>query len=319
MMLESAALSSERSRPGGYVKTLSRAFTLIELLVVIAIIAILAAILFPVFAQAKLAAKKTTSLSNLKQLGTSAQIYLGDSDDVYPTTFGIDPTGGYTYDRVIPVPADWPGGLTQPELDRNGQIWANNLYPYTKNRGLYMSPAASKVDAKGSFIPASGVPAGIQDASSYTMNGLASGYVSTAVVAAASFPLFWEGNGKVAIRGGATVNPFLFCDDASQPCTYKPSSSTCSTSVNGQQSGYRSTTGIGFDMYGGLIYAYADGHAKFVKNGAPNSALTGAKTDPFWQYNGGVPVDGWYDQNTCHAFMFRPDYDFTTDEPSTHL
>ena len=60
-----------------------RAFTLIELLVVIAIIAILAAILFPVFAQAKLAAKKTQDLSNMKQMGTATQLYLADSDDVY--------------------------------------------------------------------------------------------------------------------------------------------------------------------------------------------------------------------------------------------
>ncbi|MDK3158545.1 prepilin-type N-terminal cleavage/methylation domain-containing protein, partial [Kamptonema cortianum] len=58
-----------------------RAFTLIELLVVIAIIAILAAILFPVFAQAKLAAKQTSSLSSVKQLGTSQQIYMADYDD----------------------------------------------------------------------------------------------------------------------------------------------------------------------------------------------------------------------------------------------
>ncbi|ARU42554.1 hypothetical protein CCB80_05760 [Armatimonadetes bacterium Uphvl-Ar1] len=60
------------------------AFTLIELLVVIAIIAILAAILFPVFAQAKVAAKKTQALSNLKNIGTAAQIYMADYDDVWP-------------------------------------------------------------------------------------------------------------------------------------------------------------------------------------------------------------------------------------------
>ncbi len=58
-----------------------RAFTLIELLVVIAIIAILAAILFPVFAQAKAAAKNSVSLSNLKQIGLGNQIYYGDNDD----------------------------------------------------------------------------------------------------------------------------------------------------------------------------------------------------------------------------------------------
>ncbi len=61
-----------------------KAFTLIELLVVIAIIAILAAILFPVFAQAKDAAKKTQSISNLKQIGTSTLLYSADYDDYYP-------------------------------------------------------------------------------------------------------------------------------------------------------------------------------------------------------------------------------------------
>lgn len=62
-----------------------RAFTLIELLVVIAIIAILAAILFPVFAQAKAAAKKTLCLSNNKQIGTALMLYAGDYDDGFPT------------------------------------------------------------------------------------------------------------------------------------------------------------------------------------------------------------------------------------------
>jgi prepilin-type N-terminal cleavage/methylation domain-containing protein/prepilin-type processing-associated H-X9-DG protein len=59
-----------------------KAFTLIELLVVIAIIAILAAILFPVFAQAKVAAKKSASISNLKQIGLAHFMYMNDNDDV---------------------------------------------------------------------------------------------------------------------------------------------------------------------------------------------------------------------------------------------
>lgn len=65
----------------------NNAFTLIELLVVIAIIAILAAILFPVFAQAKAAAKKTLALTHAKEQGTSVLIYMGDSDDLYPLWF----------------------------------------------------------------------------------------------------------------------------------------------------------------------------------------------------------------------------------------
>src|SRR5271154_6892830 len=62
----------------------TKAFTLIELLVVIAIIAILAAILFPVFAQAREAARKTACLSNTKQLGLGIMMYVQDYDEVYP-------------------------------------------------------------------------------------------------------------------------------------------------------------------------------------------------------------------------------------------
>jgi len=96
-----------------------RGFTLIELLVVIAIIAILAAILFPVFAQAKNAAKKTQALSNVKQLGLSVHMYLADSDDVFP--YGISTAG-------------WAGE----------ELWTQKLQPYVKSIGIYGSPSDSK-------------------------------------------------------------------------------------------------------------------------------------------------------------------------------
>jgi prepilin-type N-terminal cleavage/methylation domain-containing protein len=61
-----------------------RGFTLIELLVVIAIIAILAAILFPVFAQAREAARRASCVSNLRQLGTATMLYTQDYDEMFP-------------------------------------------------------------------------------------------------------------------------------------------------------------------------------------------------------------------------------------------
>ena len=109
------------------------AFTLIELLVVIAIIAILAAILFPVFAQAKLAAKKTSELSNVKQLGTATAIYQSDSDDVNPQShifeFG-DPSA---------INATWP----------------IQTQPYVKSIPMFKSPldtAPKDTDASGNYV-----------------------------------------------------------------------------------------------------------------------------------------------------------------------
>jgi prepilin-type N-terminal cleavage/methylation domain-containing protein len=69
-----------RSHPGG--------FSLIELLVVISVIALLSAILFPVFAQAREAARRTTCLSNLRQLATAHQLYVQDYDEVLPAWLG---------------------------------------------------------------------------------------------------------------------------------------------------------------------------------------------------------------------------------------
>lgn len=103
---------------------MKKAFTLIELLVVIAIIAILAAILFPVFAQAKEAAKKSSDLSNVKQIGTSQQIYLADSDDVYMPAY-------YYRNGVGNAAVNGVGGYVH---------WTGMLMPYVKNIDIFVSP-----------------------------------------------------------------------------------------------------------------------------------------------------------------------------------
>ena len=106
---------------------LKQGFTLIELLVVIAIIAILAAILFPVFAQAREKARSTSCLSNLKQLGTAAQMYTQDYDETLVMSWwGRGPSwSGYTY----------PGS----------QRWQDGLMPYNKSKDIYNCPSDANV------------------------------------------------------------------------------------------------------------------------------------------------------------------------------
>jgi prepilin-type N-terminal cleavage/methylation domain-containing protein/prepilin-type processing-associated H-X9-DG protein len=100
-----------------------RAFTLIELLVVIAIIAILAAILFPVFSQAKAAAKKTADLNNHKQIITSMYMYASDNDD-----------------RTCATHHDLETGETIADL----YTWFEPLYPYCKNRDIFRDQVVSQ-------------------------------------------------------------------------------------------------------------------------------------------------------------------------------
>ncbi|MHB8635678.1 MAG: prepilin-type N-terminal cleavage/methylation domain-containing protein [Fimbriimonadaceae bacterium] len=124
---------------------LSKGFTLIELLVVIAIIAILAAILFPVFAQAKLQAKKASCLSNTKQATLANIMYTDDSDDMFPQAESGDDT------------------VNAPHI-----TWTTTTYPYVKNgdrlldttsgvlvstgkAGIFADPAAPRIPSQTDY------------------------------------------------------------------------------------------------------------------------------------------------------------------------
>jgi prepilin-type N-terminal cleavage/methylation domain-containing protein/prepilin-type processing-associated H-X9-DG protein len=117
-----------------------RAFTLIELLVVIAIIAVLAALLFPVFAQAREAARKGACLSNQRQLGAAMTLYLQDYDERFPQTHPTATPWTFADDEIT---------LVTP--------WRELMEPYVRNRAIFGCPSDNGVP---SWHPASYAPNG---------------------------------------------------------------------------------------------------------------------------------------------------------------
>jgi len=101
-----------------------RGFTLIELLVVIAVIAILAAILFPVFAQAREKARQTSCLSNVKQMAAAIMMYIQDNDEVFPPVLGVGPKDVWIYEAS----------------------WMKRIEPYCKNVNIFFCPSSTYRD-----------------------------------------------------------------------------------------------------------------------------------------------------------------------------
>ncbi|MGC8669009.1 MAG: prepilin-type N-terminal cleavage/methylation domain-containing protein [Chthonomonadales bacterium] len=186
-----------------------KGFTLIELLVVIAIIAILAAILFPVFAQARAAARTSSCLSNVKQLTLGALMYVQDYDEVFWAW-----NWGY-----------YCNGANQGLPRDSSAFWAPAIYPYVKNTGIYRCPEdilqwddawancsddGGRHDIFGPFNPNTGVGCNFWD-------GCNPNYVSYGV-AENLMAGYWGGGWHVAKLAAipTPANRMMFGDNASQ-------------------------------------------------------------------------------------------------------
>jgi len=290
-----------------------KAFTLIELLVVIAIIAILAAILFPVFAQAKESAKKSGDLSNQKQLSLAFQQYLTDNDDVFPLGFGLRTNNAWAWNFNQYVPHDFTNGTGDSfgpdRLRSSPAAWANTIQPYTKNYGIYEGPGLPNVSG-GGVSSAQVLPGKTRANVSYTYNGLLMAYGASGVVTPSKLPLLFSGRGKANVIGGSLANPALYCNEANLPCTYVPFKNGCSSARNGEQSAMFVLSGSAWVYTKGSNFALCDGSAKFRLLGAQLSPQnTDPARDPYTGYDSrGFPGYYWWDG--CHAWLFRPDIEW---------
>jgi prepilin-type N-terminal cleavage/methylation domain-containing protein len=289
---------------------LKRAFTLIELLVVIAIIAILAAILFPVFAQAKSAAKKTQDLSQMKQLGTAVQIYAGDHDDTLPLAYAVGP-GGVWYDTfLIEVPADWAPGYSAAYYNENQNHVMNSTLPYTKNGDILRSNAGVIRSIGGAPYTTAGAKA--HHTVNVQYNGTLNGWNATAINQPSQLPMFSQNRGTMNIKGYATSNPFMTCNTVG-PCVFQPSSPSCNGS-NGTYSEMLTNTTYSQWVHGrGQISVQSDSSAKWRSMNGPIGGRSDFRTMYWTRFNAnGSSSTEWQDTNFCHTLLFQPDFDFQT-------
>jgi prepilin-type N-terminal cleavage/methylation domain-containing protein len=298
-----------------------RAFTLIELLVVIAIIAILAAILFPVFAQAKMAAKKTSAISNIKQSGTGFMIYTADYDDCLPSSYAsrLGTPEGLWIGYGATIPAGWAvNGYYHVDEDKHQ--WANVTNPYRKNFGI-LEQTGTQAEAKPGFITQlAGGPK--PEKASWGMNGLLHCLNMSQIGAPSTVTLLWPAHGAVISEGVAYSSPYLWCPSTTIGCRWSATSGP-QGQASGLMAGMMWYTDAGGDFtywaYAkGIPFVHTDTSAKIRKVGspAPMQLNNNPFGDPFARYDAQGIEWEWY---PCYApgavsgvqypCFFRPDRD----------
>jgi len=255
--------------------TNKRGFTLIELLVVIAIIAILAAILFPVFAKVREKARQTSCLSNEKQLGLAFAQYYEDYDEKWPS----GAIGGVA--------------ATTPQ---DGCGWVGTIYPYVKSTGLLKCPD----DSTTGFTTAGGVQ---YVPVSYAFNSNAAGSADAQFTSPASTVALFEVQGPIAPVTISFVSTNTTSDgytgNATAPAANVSGTSGSSYADNGLDA--NAATGVTYATSyfvgragaipvgsftnqnalhtGGSNYLLADGHAKWYRGNAVSAGLSPASSN----------------------------------------
>lgn len=223
-----------------------RAFTLIELLVVISIIAVLAAILFPVFARARENARRASCMSNMKQMGLAVMMYAQDYDENYPL-----------YRRATTEPPPIP-------VYKTGYWeWEHMIYPYTKSEQVYRCPSGY-----GNTSPYNG-----EYGANYSLiNGTATS-MAEVVASASTYMIMDAGTSYILTTDATRVNK--------GGARYLPGSGPFVTPELAVSSGWYESDFNSGRHFGGVNMAFADGHVKWLKSETVwKEAKSGSAWDP---------------------------------------
>ncbi len=245
-----------------------RGFTLIELLVVIAIIAILAAILFPVFAKAREKARQISCLNNMKQLSLGFVQYMSDNDGVTP--LASDGMGGNATATQGPGWMYYTGFVNNP----NNTVFdptKGSLYGYVKSAAVYVCPDHSLAAKNG---PSSAI------GDSYGSNGCINAASSTVEPRPGKSEAVFDNPSAIMLLGEEAGNVTSYDTGTTNDAyLYTPNTGTASDKISTRHSGGSNVT-------------YLDGHAKWAINPNANyyvlaSGLPGATAANF-----GTTVNG---------------------------
>lgn len=244
-------------KPSTVISTKDHGFTLIELLVVIAIIAILAAILFPVFARARESARRASCLSNLNQIGLGVMMYVQDYDEKYPLAYEANsetpPDGGW-------YPDTW--------------FWPQTIYPYIKSDQVYLCQSVDQAGEGATYYKGN-----------YGANNLvltSGSPLSMAAISAASSTYMIMDAGPYNLSPSAVLHPSSW--------GYLPGTGSLIT-------GYAASSGFTNDFdngrhFLGVNVAFADGHAKWLKSSVVYAEAVKWGGSDGWQ-DGGVLPNAW--------------------------
>ena len=241
-----------------------RAFTLIELLVVIAIIAILAAILFPVFARARENARRTSCLSNVRQIGLAFMQYTQDYDEKVPPKWRSTGAGNCTQQ----TDASAPGALfvVSDGGNVNGQpafpciTWMDFIYPYAKSRQLFVCPSHT--------APAVPSPLGTFAYPSYGYSSLVSGHNRVLAGSTGTEPL-----SLAEVERPSEIITFLDCQVPYSIIANPTEYADAATTNLGKRAWY-----FPHLSNEGTVIGFFDGHAKYIQRGR-TEFHSGLKTD----------------------------------------